>query len=73
MSELEQKLLKTMATAIQEMDDFEKGYFLGAAETKANSRRKRRKGKQKPANRQKGEEDAGSKIEQTTNKKRPDQ
>lgn len=59
MSELEQKLLKTMATAIQEMDDFEKGYFLGAAETKANSRRKRSKEKQKPAEGQEGGEEDG--------------
>ena len=37
MTDCEKKLLKNIAIAIPKMTDFEKGYFLGVAETRAET------------------------------------
>lgn len=43
MSEREKKILETIAKALPEMEEFDKGYFLGVAETKAKSKKQNRK------------------------------
>ena len=39
MSEKEKKILETIAKAIPNMSDFQKGYFLGVGETMANQKK----------------------------------
>lgn len=40
MSEKEKDIIKTIAEALPKMSDFDKGYFLGVAESKAAEKRK---------------------------------
>lgn len=43
MSEKDKKILETIAEALPKMSEFEKGYFLGTAEAKAEENRKKDK------------------------------
>lgn len=40
MSEREKEIIKTIAEAIPQMSEFEKGYLLGVAESRASDKRK---------------------------------
>lgn len=42
MSDREKEIIKTVADALPNMDDFQKGYFLGAAETLAQKKKKQK-------------------------------
>ncbi len=41
MSEKDKKILETIAEALPKMSEFDKGYFLGTAESKAMDKKKR--------------------------------
>ena len=41
MSEKEKKILETIAEALPKMSEFDKGYFLGRAEGKADDKKKK--------------------------------
>ena len=43
MSDREKEIIKTVADALPNMDDFQKGYFLGAAETLAQKKKQKQK------------------------------
>lgn len=43
MNEKEKKILKTIAEALPKMTEFDKGYFLGKAESKADERKRENK------------------------------
>ncbi len=49
MSEKDKKILETIAEALPKMSDFDKGYFLGTAESKAAEKRTK-KSKDEPLN-----------------------
>lgn len=48
MSEKDKKILETIAEALPKMSEFDKGYFLGTAESKAMDKKKRAEDKLLP-------------------------
>ena len=46
MSEREKEIMKTIARALPKMSDYEKGYMIGVAETRADIAEKNRKEKE---------------------------
>ncbi|MFR1352826.1 MAG: hypothetical protein ACLSCA_10490 [[Clostridium] symbiosum] len=48
MSEKDKKILETIAKALPKMSEFDKGYFLGTAESKAMDKKKRAEDKLLP-------------------------
>lgn len=42
MSDKDKKILETIAKALPKMSEFDKGYFLGTAESKASEKRKKK-------------------------------
>lgn len=48
MSERDKKILETIAEALPKMSEFDKGYFLGTAESKAMDKKKRAEDKLLP-------------------------
>lgn len=44
LTEAEEKILRTIAEALPQMNDFQKGYFLGSAEEMLNKRNDNRQG-----------------------------
>lgn len=59
MSEKEKKILESIAKALSDMPEFDKGYLLGRAEAMATGKRKSKENSQK---RKRGEETAGEKV-----------
>ena len=47
MSEKEKRILKTINDALPNMSEFDKGYFLGVAESNAREKKKEKKEKEK--------------------------